>query len=211
MMKLTIAALVGSAAAFAPAAKIASSSALSAKAKAKSKSKSKTTALAGFENELGVIAPTGFFDPLRLTKDIDQDTFDQYRAAELKHGRVAQLAVIGYVIPEFYRWDFDISPGIPSADVANGVAALDVIPALGWAQIIFLIGAVDYWGVLGDFEVGKLKLEFAEIEKRQLNELQHGRIAMLAILELLRHDSQNYVSPGFDGLDNLITGFPFLY
>jgi hypothetical protein len=200
MMKLTLAALVGSAAAFAPAAKTASSSAISAKAKA-----------GGYENELGVIDPTGFFDPLGLSTNIDQDTFDQYRTAELKHGRVAQLAVIGYVVPEFYRWDFDISPGIPSADVPNGVAALDVIPALGWAQIIFLIGAVDYWGVLGDFEVGKPKLEFAEIEKRQLNELQHGRIAMLAILELLRHDSQNYVSPGFDGLDNLITGFPFLY
>jgi hypothetical protein len=34
---------------------------------------------------------------------------------------------------------------------------------------------------------------------------------MLAILELLRHDSQNYVQPGFDGYDNLITGLPFLY
>ena len=34
---------------------------------------------------------------------------------------------------------------------------------------------------------------------------------MLAILELLRHDSQNLVQPGFDGLDNLITGLPFLY
>jgi hypothetical protein len=34
---------------------------------------------------------------------------------------------------------------------------------------------------------------------------------MLATLELLRHDSQNYVSPGFDGLDTLITGLPFLY
>ena len=42
-------------------------------------------------------------------------------------------------------------------------------------------------------------------------ELKHGRIAMLASLELLRHDSQNLVSPGFDGLDNLITGLPFLY
>jgi hypothetical protein len=200
MMKLTLAALVGSAAAFAPAAKTASSSAISAKAKA-----------GGYENELGVIDPTGFFDPLGLSTDIDQDTFDQYRAAELKHGRVAQLAVVGYVVPEIFRFPFDISPGIPCADVPNGVAALDVIPTLGWAQIIFLIGAVDYWGYLGDFDQGKPTLDPAEFEKRQLNELQHGRIAMLAILELLRHDSQDYVSPGFDGLDNLITGFPFLY
>jgi hypothetical protein len=33
---------------------------------------------------------------------------------------------------------------------------------------------------------------------------------MLASLELLRHDSQNLVSPGFDGLDNLLAaGLPF--
>jgi hypothetical protein len=38
----------------------------------------------GYENEVGVIAPTGFWDPLGLSKDIDQETFDAYRAAELK-------------------------------------------------------------------------------------------------------------------------------
>ena len=47
--------------------------------------------------------------------------------------------------------------------------------------------------------------------KRQSQEISNGRLAMLASLELLRHDSQNLVSPGFDGLDNLITGLPFLY
>ena len=93
----------------------------------------------------------------------------------------------------------------------NGVAAIDAIPFLGWAQIIFLIGAVDYWGVLGDFETGKPNLSPSQMEDFKLKELQHGRLAMLAIMELLRHDAQNLVSPGFDGLDNLITGFPFLY
>jgi len=68
-----------------------------------------------------------------------------------------------------------------------------------------------YWGFLGDFEAGKPDLAPEELEKRKLQELQHGRLAMLAVLELLRHDSQNLVSPGFDGLDKLITGLPFLY
>jgi hypothetical protein len=175
--------------------------------------KSATTALQAspYENELGVIEPTGFFDPLGLSKDIDQEKFDQYRTAELKHGRVAQLAVIGYVVQEIYRFPFDIAPGLPCAEVPNGVAAIQAIPALGWAQIFFLVGSVDYYGYLGDFDAGKPDLDPAEMEKRQLNELQHGRLAMLAILELLRHDSQNLVQPGFDGLDNLITGLPFLY
>ena len=194
-MKVAIAAiLAGSAAAFAPATKAASK-----------------TALFSYENELGVIAPTGFFDPLGLSANIDEETFAQYRTAELKHGRVAQLAVVGYVVQEVYRFPFDIAPGIPAASVPNGVAAINSIPALGWAQIFFLIGAVDYYGYLGNFDAGKPALEPEELERRQLSELQHGRIAMLATLELLRHDSQNLVSPGFDGLDHLITGLPFLY
>mmetsp|Transcript_332 Transcript_332/g.561 ORF Transcript_332/g.561 Transcript_332/m.561 type:complete len:198 (+) Transcript_332:155-748(+) len=196
-MKLAIAAiLISYAAAFAPTPKVASKSSLME---------------SPYENELGVIAPTGFFDPLGLSNDIDEETFAQYRTAELKHGRVAQLAVIGYVVQEIYRFPFDIAPGVPCSSIPNGVAAINAIPALGWAQIFFLIGAVDYYGFLGNFDAGKPDLDVEELEKRQLSELQHGRLAMLAVLELLRHDSQNLVQPGFDGLDNLITGLPFLY
>ena len=130
-----------------------------------------TTSLNSYENELGVIKPTGYWDPLGLAENIDQETFDQYRTAELKHGRVAQLAVIGYIVPEFYRFPIDIAPGLPCSEVPNGVAAIDAIPALGWAQIFFAIGAVDYYGFLGDFDVGKLDLGEKE-EERKLQELQ---------------------------------------
>ena len=52
MMKLaTLAAIAGSAAAFAP-----------------TQQGRVSTSVKGFENELGVIAPTGFFDPLGLSK-----------------------------------------------------------------------------------------------------------------------------------------------
>ena len=114
-------------------------------------------------------------------------------------------------MPEVFRWPGEIAPGLAFADIPHGVAAIDAIPALGWAQMFFFIGAVDYYGFLGDFDSGKPDLDSAEAEKRALSELQHGRLAMLATMELLRHDSQNLVSPGFDGLDNLITGLPFLY
>lgn len=197
-MKLAIAALLtGSAAAFAPSASKVGSTALSA---------------SQYENELGVIPPTGFWDPCYLSDKIDQATFDKYRTAELKHGRVSMLAVCGYVAAEIWRWPIEISPGLKCADVPNGIAALGAIPLAGWLQIIALIGYVDYTGNLGNFEIGTLPGSDPEfLERRKLAELQHGRIAMLAILELFRHDSQNLVQPGFDGLDNLITGLPFLY
>jgi len=171
----------------------------------------KKAAAVGFENEVGALPPTGFWDPLKLTEGIDQETFDQYRTAELKHGRVAQLCVVGYVVPEIYRFPGNIAPGLPFADLPSGIAAIDAIPATGWIQMVFFIGAVDYWGFLGDFEAGKKDLSPELLATRQTQELQHGRLAMLASLELLRHDAQNLVSPGFDGFDDLITGLPFLY
>lgn len=147
---------------------------------------------------------------LGLSKDIDAETFADYRAAELKHGRVAQLAVIGYIVPEVFKFPGEIAPGVTFESIPNGVAAISAVPALGWLQIFFLIGAVDYRGflILGDTE-GKGKSP-EELQKAQEQELSHGRLAMIAILELLRHDSQQLIGGLYAG-DHLITGLPFLY
>jgi hypothetical protein len=128
----------------------------------------------------------------------------------LKHGRVAQLAVIGYIVPEIFKFPGDIAPGVSFASIPNGVAAIEAVPALGWLQIFFLIGSVDYYGflTLGDTE-GKGKTA-EELKKAQEQELSHGRLAMIAILELLRHDSQSLIGGLYQG-DHLITGLPFLY
>merc|ERR1712013_783278 len=56
--------------------------------------------LRAFENELGVQAPVGFWDPLGLAKDGDVDTFKRRRETELKHGRICMLATMGYITPE---------------------------------------------------------------------------------------------------------------
>lgn len=129
--------------------------------------------------------------------------------SELKNGRVAMLAVVGYIVQEIFRF-----PGCES--FPNGIAALNSIPALGWFQIIFLIGFVDYRTDNG-LPVGPLTNSIGvkkfkdEKEKTKLegSELQHGRLAMLAIVELLRHDSE--LLAGRYAGDHLITGLPFLY
>merc|ERR1712050_601917 len=53
-----------------------------------------------FENELGVQAPVGFWDPVGFTLDGDTEAFKRRRAVELKHGRVCMYACIGYFVPE---------------------------------------------------------------------------------------------------------------
>ena len=199
-----LASIVG-AAAFAPAGRMARSSSLKM----------------DYSGEAGVTAPAGFFDPLGLSKDIDQATFDKYRAAELKHGRVAQLAVLGYVATETYKFPGEIAPGVTFESIPSGIAAIEAVPALGWMQMFFLIGYVDFYltteGAAAPFtnEGGVKQFASAEEELELTNkELNNGRLGMLAILELLRHDSQSLIGGMYKGdevMGNLITGLPFIY
>ena len=46
-------------------------------------------------NYAGDIAPTKYFDPLRLTSDLSDDKIKYVREAELQHGRVAMLSFVG--------------------------------------------------------------------------------------------------------------------
>ena len=41
-----------------------------------------------FESEIGAQAPLGFWDPLGLLVDADQERFDRLRTVETKHGRI---------------------------------------------------------------------------------------------------------------------------
>jgi hypothetical protein len=157
---------------------------------------------------------TGFFDPAGLTSNIDEETFRRYRAGEIKNGRVAMLAVIGYIVPEFYRFPGELMPGLAFKDIPNGIAAVNAIPSIFWMTTFFAIGMVDYLNSdnLGYHEIAPgPEMDEETMNTRRTNEVSNGRLAMLAFFELLRHDWQNTVQPGFDGFDRLITGLPFLY
>eukprot|EP00585_Thalassiosira_rotula_P024541 CAMPEP_0196228252 /NCGR_PEP_ID=MMETSP0913-20130531/201_1 /TAXON_ID=49265 /ORGANISM="Thalassiosira rotula, Strain GSO102" /LENGTH=135 /DNA_ID=CAMNT_0041507847 /DNA_START=34 /DNA_END=437 /DNA_ORIENTATION=+ len=132
MMKIAaLAALVGSAAAFAPA-----------------QTGKATTALNAFESELGAQPPLGFFDPLGMLDDADQDRFDRLRYVEIKHGRIAQLAFLGQIVTRngiHLSGDIDYS-GDAFDSFPNGWAAIngpDAIPGEGLGQIIAFIGALE--------------------------------------------------------------------
>jgi hypothetical protein len=160
-----------------------------------------------FENEVGVVAPTGFFDPLGISDSWDAETFARYQNGEIKNGRVAMLGVLGYVVPEIYRFPGEIYPGLKFADVPNGLAALKVIPGSFWVALFFSIGCVDFltYEKYGFNEYQDLGMDEETFATRKQNEISNGRLAMLAFMELLRHDIT--MSAG----DPMITGLPFLY
>merc|ERR1719191_1918621 len=71
----------------------------------------------------GVTAPLGFFDPFGFTTKLDADrqTHENeqgklffYREVEIKHGRVAMLATLGFVVGEQFHPLFGGNIDVPS-------------------------------------------------------------------------------------------------
>jgi len=162
--------------------------------------------LCAFEEELGVQKPIGFWDPLGFTKDGDEGTFRRRRCVELKHGRVCMIASIGYIVPEYFKFEGYLSPsqGLKFADVPNGLAALSKVPGSGIAQFISFAGTLELWVFLddpkrapGDFEnagvlglpLVKSTMEDGDKKKKRLSaEIANGRLAMMAIIGMFYQD-----------------------
>ena len=51
----------------------------------------------------GAVAPLGDFDPLGLSKDLPLQEIKRFREAEVTHGRVGMLAVLGYLVAEKFH------------------------------------------------------------------------------------------------------------
>jgi len=154
-----------------------------------------------FDPELypGVQAPTGFWDPLGFCEDGDEEAFLRRRAVEVKHGRVAMLACLGYIVPYFTRLpgSLTLDGSVKFADVPVGIKALSVVPPLGIAQI-FLLGLVLEFGPFrndpefpGDFGWDPLGLRPDDPDlflKKKNAELANGRLAMFASLGFIASD-----------------------
>ena len=175
------AALFASAAAFAPAGRMASSSVLRM----------------SFDTEIGAQAPLGFWDPLGLLKDADQERFERLRYVETKHGRIAQLAILGHLVTGAgIRLPGEIAYGIPFASVPAGLKAFEVIPAAGTAQIIFFIGLIELGFGQRQEEIEEAQLgasgwDQETIDRKKAIELNNGRAAQMGILAMMVHEKIN--------------------
>mmetsp|Transcript_12839 Transcript_12839/g.18539 ORF Transcript_12839/g.18539 Transcript_12839/m.18539 type:complete len:201 (+) Transcript_12839:41-643(+) len=188
-MKLAIAAiLAGSAAAFAP---------------AMNKATSSTQINMSYKDELGAQPPLGFFDPLGLLKDVDQERFDRLRFVELKHGRIAQLAFLGQIVTRAgIRLPGDIDYHGTSFDsIPNGWAGIKAMPQDGLLQMFLFVGILEL-AVMKDITGGEFVGDFRnnfidfgwdtfteeqKLKKRAI-ELNNGRAAQFGILGLMMHE-----------------------
>lgn len=143
-----------------------------------------------------------------ISSNWDEETFARYQGGEITNGRVAMVGVLGYVVPEVYRLPGEITPGLKFADVPNGLAALKVIPGSFWVALFLSIGCVNFLNYEKNSsftEWQTMDMDDETLAVRKQNEISNGRLAMLAFMELLRHDIT------MDAGEPMITGLPFLY
>ena len=161
----------------------------------------------------GVTAPLGFFDPLGFTKDVSEKQFRLYREAELKHGRVAMLAVTGVFFGERFPvllghrisgpavhhfqqtdhvlWAF-------SANVLGLCAVVETVNILrGWQSIdITLEDSIGVAALRASYENGDLNFDPLDLRPThpkallavKNKELNNGRLAMLAIAGIVAQE-----------------------
>ncbi|KAH8062559.1 chlorophyll A-B binding protein [Aureococcus anophagefferens] len=126
----------------------------------------------------------------------------KYREAELKHGRVAMLAITGMLfaevwhpmlaattnVPAIYGFQATLQQSVILAPVLAGIAAVETASFPGWEPTDFKMkeGAVpgSYANVEGASPWTKDKLSPEEYERKEVVELNNGRLAMLACVGL---------------------------
>ena len=113
----------------------------------------------------GVSSPLGFFDPLGFTEDASESKVLFYREVELKHGRVAMLASLGFLVGEQFHPLFGGQINVPS------YIAFQETPLQQFWGIVLLLIAIpevfsvfsfnspfggELWSIRTDYDSGNL-------------------------------------------------------
>merc|ERR1719247_728270 len=109
----------------------------------------------------GAQAPFGFWDPFGFAKT-SPEALTWYRAAELKHGRVAMVACMGFIAQSYPLTNMasvplakaSLYPKLSTVDVTfgdlaaagNPVEQFKLIPTLGLWQFAFVAGMIETYG-----------------------------------------------------------------
>jgi hypothetical protein len=167
----------------------------------RSSSSSAVYASSSYKSDFGAIAPLGFFDPLGLADDADPTNFARLREVEIRHGRCAMLAVVGWLttaagvrLPGMEGVGYGFKALTDLENVAPEVRG--VIP-LTLGTVFFLTFCMQ--DLTGDSEFpGDYRNNFIDFgwdkqseswkKSKRTIELQQGRAAQMGILGIMVHE-----------------------
>jgi hypothetical protein len=131
----------------------------------------------------------------------DQETFDWWRAAEIKHGRVSMMAAFGLIAGAFYKW-----PGFESVQ-GGGAALSDGTGASGFGIFVIIAGYLELYGLKQDEEkepgdlgdpLGIVNWGVGyTVEGYRNYEINHGRLAMSGVATSLLTEYWTGMTPEF--------------
>eukprot|EP00618_Florenciella_parvula_P025485 CAMPEP_0119479206 /NCGR_PEP_ID=MMETSP1344-20130328/8579_1 /TAXON_ID=236787 /ORGANISM="Florenciella parvula, Strain CCMP2471" /LENGTH=201 /DNA_ID=CAMNT_0007513423 /DNA_START=43 /DNA_END=648 /DNA_ORIENTATION=+ len=142
------------------------------------------------EGLVGDTAPFGYWDPLGFSQGKSLEQMTSYREAELKHGRIAMAATLGWIAqPGFHPLAKDCHIKTPT----DPIKTLYELPPAGFLQIFIFIGFLEFLGLkikenptyaagdlLGASElVDNTDAGWVDYQQKELN---NGRLAMFAIM-----------------------------
>jgi len=150
------------------------------------------------ESLAGVAGPLGFFDPLGFSSgDASEGKIRFFREAELKHGRVAMLASLGFLVAEGFHPLFGGEINVPSYVAFQQTPLQSFWPAVLFALAIpevfsvftFVSPGEEKWAIKSSHVPGDLGFDpmglkpkgALELREMQTKELNNGRLAMIAI------------------------------
>jgi len=159
--------------------------------------KVKETVLEKAKKMAGVTDPLGFFDPVGFCSDegVTEGKLCFYREVELKHGRVAMLASLGFLVGEQFHPLFGGNIDVPSYIAFQQTPLQTFWPAVVAAIAIpevFSVYSFDSpdkpWSVrtnrvagdIGFDPLGLKPTDPKEFKDMQTKELNNGRLAMIA-------------------------------
>jgi len=133
--------------------------------------------------QVGAMAPLGYFDPLGFTKTGDEEGFRKMREAELKHGRVAMMASVGLVGQHFLKFPFFAKTPAGFGAMYSGEGVL------GFFGLFVLSGVLELaWRPREDREPGNFGDPFGVKmynEEMRSKEISNGRFAMICVMGIL--------------------------
>jgi len=137
--------------------------------------------------QIGAMAPLGYFDPAGFSKVGDKEGFNNLRAAEIKHGRVAMMAALGGVVQHFVKF-----PGFEK--VPAGLSAVVTAPGSFGFIALLAFGAgmeLGVWVQDPEKEPGNFgnPVGWGSYDDDMRNkEINNGRFAMFAALGIIAAD-----------------------
>jgi len=165
----------------------------------------------GAEDMSGVTGPLGFWDPIGYSSAASEGRLRFLREAELKNGRVAMLAALGFIVAEQYPVFFHGDFNGPAIKTWTEIGTQGYF----WPGVLFCIAIPEVFSVFNHnspFEYGEWRTHRTDTEPgnyldfdplglkptdpdefidKQNKELNNGRLAMIGISGMIAQELVN--------------------